>query len=203
MPRIFLKPNSPEFADKPQQTREGYCEMPGCNEKGDHKAPKDRALSEYYMFCKEHITEYNKAWNFFEGMSAGDVDEHVYNSMYGDRPTWKHGVNGNAEEALYAKAWRIKHGEEGEPPPNAEERKRNAIGESQHSKEFEAMALMGLEPPLTFKVIKLKYRALAMKHHPDHNGGCKKSEELLKHINMAYTVLKLAYENFEKLPDRG
>ena len=49
--------------------------------------------------------------------------------------------------------------------------------------------------------IKLKYRTLAMKHHPDRNQGCPKSEELLKQINMAYTVLKMAYEKFDKLPD--
>jgi len=67
---------------------------------------------------------------------------------------------------------------------------------------YEAMAIMGLEPPLTFDAIKLKYRELALKHHPDRNQGCKKSEELLKTINMSYTVLKLAYEKFDKLPDR-
>lgn len=202
MPRIFLKPNSPEFADTPPKDRDGYCEMPGCNEKAEHKAPKDRGLAEYYMFCFEHIREYNKAWNFFEGMSSDDVEEHVYNSMYGDRPTWKYGVNGNTEEALYEKAWKMKFGEDAEPPPNKEERQRQSIGESQHSKEYEAMAIMGLEPPLSFDAIKKKYRELAMKHHPDRNKGSAKSEEMLKKINMAYTVLKLAYENFEKLPDR-
>lgn len=176
--------------------------MPSCGAAGEHRAPKDRSLSDYYHFCMDHAREYNKAWNFFEGMSTHDVEEHIYNSMYGDRPTWKYGVNGNAEEALYHQAWKMEHGEDSEPPPNKEQRQRDSIGESQHSKEYEAMAIMGLEPPLTFEAIKLKYRSLAMKHHPDRNRGCQKSEELLKTINMAYTILKLAYENFEKLPDK-
>ncbi len=176
--------------------------MPGCLHQGEHRAPKDRSLNEYYYFCTDHAREYNKSWNFFEGMSTHDVEEHIYNSMYGDRPTWKYGVNGNAEEALYQAAWKMKFGEDAEPPPNKEERARQSIGESQHSQEYEAMAIMGLEPPLTFDAIKLKYRELALKHHPDRNHGCEKSEELLKQINMAYTVLKLAYEKFDKLPDR-
>lgn len=203
MPSIFLKPKSADFAENgPAKRKAGHCDMPGCTDLGDNRAPKDRSLSEYYHFCIQHAREYNKAWNFFEGMSTGDVEDHIYKSMYGDRPTWKYGVNGNAEDALYQQAWKMKFGEDSEPPPNKEERKRDSIGESQHSKEYEAMAIMGLEPPLTFSAIKLKYRALAMKHHPDRNHGCQKSEELLKTINMAYTVLKLAYEHFEKLPDR-
>ena len=202
MPSIFLKPQSADFADSNAKSKVRYCDMPGCCEVGNHRAPKDRSLSEYYYFCQEHAREYNKAWNFFEGMSTDDVEEHLYNAMYGDRPTWKYGVNGNAEEALYQQAWKMKFGEDAEPPPNKEERQRHSIGESEHSKEYEAMAIMGLEPPLTFDAIKLKYRELALKHHPDRNHGCEKSEELLKNINMAYTVLKLAYENFEKLPNR-
>lgn len=200
MPRIFLKPNSADFAETARQDLPRHCDMPGCNEHGEHRAPKDRSLSDYYYFCTDHAREYNKTWNFFEGMNSDDVEEHIYNSMYGDRPTWKYGVNGNAEDILYQKAWKM-YGNEGEAP-NKEDRERSKIGESEHSKEFEAMAIMGLEPPLTFDAIKLKYRELAMKHHPDRNQGCEKSEELLKNINMAYTVLKLAYEKFETLPNK-
>ncbi len=201
MPRIFLKPKSADFDDPQNRGDTHVCDMPGCADIAEHRAPKDRSLSAYYHFCLEHTREYNKAWNFFEGMSSADVEEHVYNSMYGDRPTWKYGVNGNAEDMLYERAWKMQYGND-EPPPNAKEREKNQIGASQFSKEHEAMAIMGLAPPLTFEAIKAKYRELALKHHPDRNHGCLKSEELLKEINMAYTVLKLAYENFEKLPQR-
>lgn len=201
MPRIFLKPNSAEYAEQKAHSAHKVCDMPGCQQSGEFRAPKDRSLSEYYAFCEEHIREYNKAWNFFEGMSNEDVQEHLYNAMYGERPTWKYGANGNAEEALYEKAWKM-YGNDGEAP-NKEQRERNNIGASQYSKEYEAMAIMGLEPPLTFDKIKLRYRKLALKHHPDRNQGCAKSENLLKEINMAYTVLKLAYEKFEELPERG
>ncbi|MGB0719502.1 MAG: DnaJ domain-containing protein [Bdellovibrionales bacterium] len=201
MPRIDLKPNSAEFADPGQEASPFICDMPGCPLDGEHRAPKDRSLAEYYHFCTDHAREYNKAWNFFEGMSSEDVEEHIYNAMYGERPTWKYGVNGNAEDMLYQKAWTM-YGGAGDAP-NKEERERAKIGESKHSKEYEAMAIMGLEPPLSFEAIKTRYRALALQHHPDRNQGCAESEEKLKQINMAYTVLKLAYEKFEKLPVRS
>ena len=202
MPKISLKPNSPEFADGQQDSPLAQCDMPGCKELGENKAPKHRGLDDYYWFCKDHVSEYNKAWNFFEGMAASEVEEHMVNSLYGDRPTWKYGVNGDAEEALYNKAWQTYHGSD-EPPPRKEQEQHSQNFMSNNSPEYEALALMGLEPPITLDGIKNRYKELAKKHHPDLNKGCEKSEELLKQINMAYTILKLAYEKFEDLPERS
>ena len=69
--------------------------------------------------------------------------------------------------------------------------------------EFEAMAIMGLEPPLSLAAIKTRYKALVKKHHPDVNQGDAQSGELLKSINMAYTILKAAYEKYEVIRERG
>lgn len=193
MPRIFLKPKSAEFAEREKPVEKQGCEMPGCHEHGDHKAPKDRALSDYYHFCLEHVREYNAAWNFFQGMSGPEVEEHMINSIYGDRPTRRFDMPGMAE-ALRQRAWQTYSFKEEEP------KRRYTSQENRNTPEFEAMALMGLEPPVTLEMIKARYKELAKKHHPDLNGGCAKSEELLKHVNMAYTILKIAYENFDKLP---
>ncbi|MEZ5813283.1 MAG: DnaJ domain-containing protein [Alphaproteobacteria bacterium] len=203
MPKIYLKPNSPEFHDgraKPQTVR---CDMPGCREHGEFRAPKDRSLSAHYLFCQEHVREYNKAWNFFDGMADSEVEEHMTSALYGDRPTWKYGVNGrNAHEELYPRAWQTFNFTEEEPNYKRAHDPGNGVF-SQHSQEHKAMALMGLEPPVTLAGIKARYKELAKKHHPDLNKGCTKSEELLKEINMAYTVLRLAYERFEDLPERA
>lgn len=197
MPRIFLKPNSAEFADQSETAvKTRSCEMPGCREAGDHRAPKNRGLSDYYQFCLEHVREYNSAWDFFSGMASHEVEEHMINSIYGDRPTRRFDMPGMAE-ALKRKAWQTYHFTDEEPP------KRYNSKENRNTPEFEAMAVMGLEPPVTLDVIKVRYKELAKKYHPDLNGGCAKSEELLKQVNMAYTILKLAYENFDKLPDRA
>jgi len=204
MPKIFLKPGSPEFADHHVHVEHRRCEMDGCALHGEHKAPKHRGLNEYYYFCVDHVREYNKAWNFFEGMAPEDVEDYTINSLYGDRPTWKYGVNGSFEE-MYTKAWQTYHGTDEDPRRSSMGGRNDGGGNggfAKHSPEFEAMAIMGLEPPVTLAEIKEHYKTLVKKHHPDLNHGCKKSEDLLKSINMAYTILKVAYEQFEQLPTR-
>lgn len=202
MPKIHLKPNSPEFAESPDNFSERSCEMPGCPEKAEHKAPKHRGLNEYHYFCMEHVREYNKAWNFFDGMSNDEVQDHILKAMYGDRPTWKYSTEGSAEEALRRKAWQTQNNTTEEPPEQHYKNEYTNKGTiNTNTPEYEAMAIMGIEPPLDLAQIRKKYKELAKKHHPDLNNNCKKSEEVLKKINMAYTILKMAYAKFEKLPE--
>jgi DnaJ-domain-containing protein 1 len=199
MPRIFLKPNSPEFADrKAKELAKRHCDMPGCAAQGDHRAPKDRALSDYYWFCQEHAREYNQAWNFFAGMSDREVNDHMMKSFYGDRPTWRYDMPGSAEEALRRNAWQTYNYTEKEPPKDGAKKPQGG-----NTPESEALVIMGLQPPITLDEIKARYKELVKKHHPDLNRGNLESEELLKSINMAYTILKLAYEQFKILPDRN
>lgn len=200
MPRIILKKNSPEFAEPGQQTQTRCCDYPGCDKIGEHKAPKHRGLNEYYYFCVDHVREYNKAWNFFEGMSETEVQDHMLRSMYGDRPTWRYDSEGGLEDDLRDRVWQEYEGSD-EAPRGGQKRQSYHTHESGHAaQEIEALALMGLEPPTDLKEIKERYKGLAKKHHPDLNPDCDKSEEMLKKINMAYTILKVAYESFEKLP---
>ena len=58
--------------------------------------------------------------------------------------------------------------------------------------------ILGLSKTATLDDIKKAYRKLAKKYHPDLNPD-PKAEELLKKINMAYTVLKVAYQKFGDL----
>lgn len=201
MPRITLKPNSAEFADDNSSAPNlHHCDMPGCAQQADYKAPKHRGLNEYYRFCLDHVREYNQAWDFFSGMAPSEVEEHMLDSIYGHRPTRRFDMHA-ATEALKRKAWQTYYNTEEEPPQA--ENVRRAVGSDRNTPEFEALAIMGLEPPVQLPDIKTRYKELAKKHHPDLNQGNPQSEELLKRINMAYTILKVAYENFEKLPDRS
>ena len=201
MPRIQLKPQSPEFADGKARPAARACDMPGCGCEGEYRAPKDRALSEHYWFCLDHVRDYNKAWNFFAGMNPDEVEEHMLNSLYGDRPTWRYDVDGATAEALRRAAWQTYHYTE-EEPPKAEQNGRYTSAENRNTPEFEALAIFGLEPPVDLKGIKARYKELAKKHHPDMNPGDPKAEDLLKRINMAYTILKLAYEKFDQLAEK-
>ena len=199
MPKIFLKHKSPEFDDGKPKTVTRHCDMPGCRDSGDYRAPKDRDLSDYYWFCQEHAREYNQAWNFFSGMSDGEVENHIMRSYYGDRPTWRYDVDGAAEDSLRRKAGQAYNYSESGPPKDRSKKK--DLGQAQNTPEGEALAIMGLEVPITLDEIKARYKMLAKQFHPDLNKGSAESEEILKTINMAYTILKLAYEKFNVLEE--
>jgi len=47
-----------------------------------------------------------------------------------------------------------------------------------------------------------RYKILVKKFHPDVNPDDPKAEEMIKTVNMSYTILKLAYEKFEILEER-
>lgn len=200
MPRIHLKPHSPEYADEQDATpRLRHCDMPGCAEEGQHKAPRSRELKDYYWFCLPHVQEYNQAWDYFSGMSQRDIEDHIIRSALWDRPTRRYDANADFEKNLHTKAWQTYHFTDSEPPQDktADPHRFSMLA---GTPEFEAMGIMGLEPPLTRDKIKIRYKELVKKHHPDVNSGCAKSEDLLKSINMAYTILKLASEKYEQLP---
>lgn len=205
MPKIYLKPQSAEFADDESATRSHAkgCDMPGCPAEGEYKAPRDRELSGYFFFCLEHVSEYNKAWNYFSGMSHSEVEDHIVRSATWDRPTWRFHSYADLKEKLYQKAWQTYNFTDKEAPKSdhAEDRYRKSQI-SRHSPEYEAMAIMGLEPPLDLSVIKTKYKELVKKYHPDINRDNPEAENILKSVNMAYTILKLAFEKYEELKVR-
>lgn len=216
MPKIYLKPNSPEFVDEDSKPKNiPSCDMPGCAEDGTHKAPKDRSLAEYYDFCFEHVKEYNSAWDYFSGMSRMEVEDHIIKSFVGDRPTWKYTTYTDLEEHLIRKAWQAyKNSDENPKEQTADQYEEFVRGGSQsgsrryqdpygpQAQEVDAMAIMGLEPPLTLEAIKTRYKTLAKQYHPDLNPGNEKAEELLKSINMAYTILKMSYSKYQSLKDK-
>ena len=51
------------------------CEAEHCLEDGIYPAPRNRDdLRSYVWFCLQHVREYNKGWNYFDGLN-GDALE--------------------------------------------------------------------------------------------------------------------------------
>lgn len=202
--RVKLKPKSAEFADDEDFKYRGEhppCDMPGCAQPAPHRAPKSRGLNEYYHFCLEHVQDYNRAWNFFDGMSDADVQQHMRDNLYGHRPTWNYAASPDMAENLRARAYGFRDFREDEEfekkkEERREQQKRRIFAQTA---ETEAMSIMGLEPPLSQELIKSRYKELAKKYHPDLNKNDKGAEEQFKKVNMAYTVLKLAYERYSEI----
>ena len=86
---------------KPGEKR---CQWPDCSRAATARAPKSREkLSEFYDFCQAHAGEYNKSWNFYAGMSEGEVRAAQENeAMTGGRPTWEMKAGKMSREAA---AW--------------------------------------------------------------------------------------------------
>lgn len=177
--------------DQPQ-THTILCNHPGCMEAGVHRAPKSRQkLNEYYWFCLDHVREYNKSWDFYAGMNQTEIERQVRQDIVGHRPTWPLGRWGAHRTRRFGADFipddvaETLNGEKA----NAHRKERQKAA---HSPEDQALAVLDLTGPVSFAEIKLRYKALVKKLHPDANGGDKAAEEQLKLVNQAYSTLKAA-----------
>jgi hypothetical protein len=55
------------------------------------------AEGQYFMFCVDHAREYNKGYNYFSGLSDGEIARYQKEALTGHRPTWKMGVDRSAK----------------------------------------------------------------------------------------------------------
>ena len=52
------------------------CDYPGCLNAGEYRAPKSRTeLNQYHWFCLEHVLAYNACWDFYKGMTPGQIEQ--------------------------------------------------------------------------------------------------------------------------------
>ncbi len=172
---------------KPELDRRA-CEWPGCDGTGEHRAPKSREeLNTYLWFCIEHIRQYNKTWNYYDGMNDSEVEQDKRHDTVWNRPSWQLGTNAGAFGfGAGADPFDLFGENGGNGSDNGGVNARPPV-----SKEEErAYLTLGLEYPVTAVDIKTRYKALVKEHHPDANKGAKASEERLKDINQAYHLLR-------------
>lgn len=187
-------------------TKTRACDVTGCPERGDFKAPKSRdALKEYYWFCLDHVREYNQNWDFFKGMTRAEIEENLKKTIVGDRPTWRSTRAGYNEERLKHRIYeRFTSGEDifGDfGAEGDEEEARVNLGSIPHPA-AEALGVMGLTPPVVWDDIKARYKTLVKQYHPDINAPDPAAEERMKKINMAYSILKISHQTFTRLEDK-
>jgi len=175
--------------DRPVRKRQ--CDFPGCGQVGEYRAPKNKQkLNEHYWFCLKHVREYNEAWNFFSGMSEGEIEDYIRNATVWERPSWPLGEWQKRENDLRNAVDREFFGGEGNAGSESDFRQAYP-----RASENESLALAELELvlPVDFAAIKAKYKLMVKKHHPDANAGSPESEEKFKAINHAFTVLRVIY----------
>ncbi|HEX7390204.1 MAG TPA: J domain-containing protein [Acidiphilium sp.] len=158
------------------------CDTPGCCRPGEYRAPKSRdTLRDYYWFCLDHVRAYNLGWDYYKGMSPGEIEANLRADTGWQRPTWPLGRNGGIGEALEEELAAFSGIGRSHATP-AEERAPPELRD--------ALGVLGLAWPVTREAAKSRYKELAKRHHPDANGGDKDAEERLKTINLAYATLR-------------
>jgi hypothetical protein len=184
-----------------QASNAPMCQWRNCTKRGLHRAPKGRASEgEYYYFCRDHVIEYNKSYNYFAGMGDEEVIDFQKAAATGHRPTWSMGVHGTDRASV--DALNAARGAAGDPfellksvrggaykqrPDPVEDRRRVVLkGARKH------LQALNLDEDATAADIKLQFKALVKLHHPDHNGGDRSSEERFREVLTAYNYLKQA-----------
>jgi hypothetical protein len=183
---IRVRPPEPEKA-RPSERR---CEWSGCVRTGQCRAPKGPGqLREFYWFCGGHAAEYNRSWNFFEGMSAGEMKAFQESATYGHRPTW--GFKGRRADAAargshdWTAGFTDPFGMFGDQQPP---RRPSAPPMSRLQKN--ALQTLRLQGRPTAQQIREKYRELIKQLHPDANAGDRSTEDQLQAVIRAYQTLK-------------
>jgi hypothetical protein len=163
--------------------------MPSCGAAGEYRAPKSRAaLQDYWWFCLEHVRAYNAAWDFYKGMTPGEIEAQLRADTSWQRPTWPLGRLGSKLDAdmLHDPLHVLNAGRRA----TAEAAQRAAASVEVPTELREPLAALGLAWPLTLDELKSRYKQLAKLHHPDANNGDRAAEERLKTINLAYSALR-------------
>lgn len=142
------------------------CDREGCDRPGDRPAPKSPNSPERWYFCEAHAAEYNRNWNYFEGLTA---EEAAAREAREQRE-----ASGYADSKHYA--W-------GGPGDGTRSRD-----------EMRALAVLELESDADFDAIKAAWRRLAKANHPDVKPDDAQAAECFQSIQAAFEVLRRAEE---------
>ena len=142
------------------------CDRYGCNEKGDCPAPKSPNSKERWYFCQQHAGEYNRNWDYFEGLSAEEAAQR------------------EADERRDAGGFN-----------QSSHHKWAGSGDGSRTRdEMVALDVLEVEVDASFDDIKLAWRRLAKSYHPDVKPNDAEAAKRFQSFQAAYEVLRTAEE---------
>ncbi|MCI4664794.1 MAG: J domain-containing protein [Neomegalonema sp.] len=176
------------------------CEWPGCEEKAAYRAPKSpENLNEFRWFCLEHVRLYNSRWNYYKNMSEEEIVESQRTDKMWGRKTWRLGRPGASEGGephADGQAWRRfgfedPHDVLGDKATlNPGDRSAEVRARLLPKATLKALKTMSLEVTATRQEIRLRYKELVKRFHPDQNGGDRSEEHRLREVLAAWEILK-------------
>lgn len=142
------------------------CDRHGCNEPGNCPAPKSPNSPDRWYFCTEHAGEYNRGWNYFEGLSAEEAAAR------------------EAAETRTAEGYTASRHNAWAGPGDG----------SRSRDEMRALEVLDLEPDATFEDVRAAWRRLAKANHPDVKPNDADAAKRFQGVQAAYEVLRAAEE---------
>ena len=140
------------------------CDRYNCNEKGDCPAPKSPNSPDRWYFCQQHAGEYNRNWDYFEGLSKEEAE-----ARESDERRDAGGFHQSAHQQ-----WA-------------------GSGDGSRSRdEMRALDLLEVDVDAPFEDIKMAWRRLAKSNHPDIKPNDKDAAARFTAIQAAYEVLRTA-----------
>ena len=150
------------YGDRREATTVKLCDRHGCEEPGTCPAPKSPNSPDRWYFCVTHAGEYNRGWNYFEGLSAEEAASR------------EAGESGAA--SAYASASHYAWGGSGDG--------------SRSRDEMRALEVLGLESDASFDEVKAAWRRLAKANHPDVRPGDAEAATRFQAVQASYEVLR-------------
>lgn len=166
------------------------CDKETCEDKGGYRAPKSRSnLNNYYFFCLKHVTEYNKSWDFYKGLSVDQIELSIRKDTVWDRPSWP--LKGNPSNVMdQLKEFLINDYSLFEKEKEIHDFLRNKlVDENITNEEHKSLNILELKMPISVDEIKKRYKKLVKIFHPDVNDDNKNAERKFKEITEAYKIL--------------
>jgi hypothetical protein len=199
---VDVRVNPPGGRRKAKE-RVRVCEHKGCDSPGNCKAPKPFAAravpvpgqkqveEDCHWFCQRHAAEYNKTYDFFDGMTEEEIGAFHASAHYGHKKTWRFGSGpvGGAKAANTMKGSRFTGRswifEDGRQAPEGAKRTR-ALTRLQ----ARAMDELNMPHDSTPEAVRHQYGILVKRYHPDSNGGDRSMEQRLNVVIKAFKALK-------------
>lgn len=145
------------------------CDRHGCEEPGDRPAPKSPNSPERWYFCQQHAAEYNRNYNYFEGLTDAQRKEREHDE--------RRDASGFSEASHYGWAG------PGDGTRSADE--------------MRALDILELESDATIVDVKKAWRRIAKENHPDVKPGDAEAAQRFQAGQAAWDVLRSAEERRE------
>ncbi|MAU41411.1 MAG: molecular chaperone DnaJ [Kordiimonas sp.] len=137
------------------------CDFQGCQKKGEFPAPKSPNSSEKWWFCQTHAGEFNRNWDYFQGLSKEEARRR------------------EEEELRRGAGYRTSGAYNQGPSSYGQEAARN-----------DALDILGLDDGASAEEIKSAFRQLAKQYHPDTNPDDEEAALKFRQVTLAYDTLK-------------